>query len=459
MSSNLPTPAGPAPDGVGGVPPPNPRAHIRLEATPADLPSAAPAARLRRLPRAALALLLVGLILGGAGLWHSLRTRREWRQIEDALQRRELEAAAALLERRLERRPADAAAWLLAARTARRLGRYGEAERYLNRCQQVGGVTDATRLEWDLFRVQQGDLADIHTRLRKTVHPDDPDAPLVLEALARGYLACGRLRDVLEACDLWLSLQPDHARPWLWRGGVFEQLENFHQALADYGNALEVAPDDREVRLALAGLLVRARRPGPAVEHYQHVLARWPDDEEALLGLAGCRIEQGRSGDALPHLERVLKADPAPARALVLRGKAALELRDPAQAEGWLTRAVRQAPDDAEALHLLLLSLRGQGKYTEADGLAPRLEALRADIARLSELTRFIAADPDDAHQRHEAGVVALRLGRYDEGVRWLLSALRARGDHRPTHAALAEHFRRQGDPRAEEYRRLAQTP
>src|SRR5262249_10606462 len=206
----------------------------------------------------------------------------EWRQAEAALGRHDLASAAAHLDRYLQRRPRDTAAWFLAARTARRLGCYPEAEQYLNRCQQLGGVTDATRLEWDLLRVQQGDLGDVHTRLRMTITPDHPDAPLVLEALARGYLKCDRLLDVLEACDLWVSRQPDHPWPWLWRGGIFERLGNYHRALADYRRALENAPEDREVRLALGALLARGRQPGAAAEQFEYLLERSPDDEEAL---------------------------------------------------------------------------------------------------------------------------------------------------------------------------------
>jgi tetratricopeptide (TPR) repeat protein len=448
LSSNAPTPAGPAPD-----------AALRVEARPAGLSSPPPPPSPRRRRRAWLLLPLAALALAGAWLWQAYRVRAEWRQAEAALARHDLAAAADHLDRYLQRRPQDAAGWFLAARTARRLGRYPEAERYLTRCQQLGGVTDATRLEWDLFRVQQGDLGDIHTRLRLTIPPDHPDAPLVLEALARGYLKCDRLRDVLEACDLWVGRQPDHPWPWLWRGGVYERLGNYHQALADYRRALENAPEDREVRLALGALLARGRQPAAAAEQFEYVLARRPDEPEALLGLAGCRVEQGRAGEAVPLLERVLAAGQAPARALFLRGKAALDRRDPADAERWLTQAVRQAPDDPEALHVLTLALRAQGKDAEADQLGPRLEALRRDVNRLNELIRAVARAPDDAGPRHEAGVVALRLGRADEGVRWLLGALRARGDHHPTHAALAEHFARLGDPRAEYHRRLAGPP
>jgi hypothetical protein len=110
-------------------------------------------------------------------------------------------------------------------------------------------------------------------------------------------------------------------------------------------------------------------------------------------------------------------------------------------------------------LHQLTLALRAHGEDAEADRLVPRVEALRKDSARLDELVRIIARNPDAAGPRHEAGVLALRLGRADDGVRYLEGALRTRGDHRPSHAALAEHFRRGGDSRAEIHQKLAEEP
>jgi tetratricopeptide (TPR) repeat protein len=158
-------------------------------------------------------------------------------------------------------------------------------------------------------------------------------------------------------------------------------------------------------------------------------------------------------------LERVLASDSANAKALVLLGRVALEQGDALLAEKNLTRAIEHSPDDHEAIHQLILALRILGKNDEADRLAPRLEAIRQDIERLDKLIRQIAYDPEDAALRHDAGVVALRLGRDDDGVRWLESALRCPGDHRASHAALAEHFARHDDPRADLHRRLAQGP
>jgi tetratricopeptide (TPR) repeat protein len=397
------------------------------------------------------------LVLGW--FWQFHRVQSEWQQAQAALDRHDLDNASVHLDRYLKDRPGDPAAWFLAGRTARRLGNYSQAEEYLTKCQQIGGVTDATRLEWDLFRVQQGDLGDTDVRLRATVSPQHPDVSLVLEALARGYLSDGRLMDALEACELWVAQKPDDPWSWLWRGRLHERLVEPDQAITDYEQALRIAPHDRSARLALGALLLQRRQVDQAAEHFEQVLQRFPDDVDALTGLASCRIDQGQSARAMPLLEQLLAKDPRAAATLVLLGKAALDQGDARRAAQWLEKAVQYAPENIEASHQFILALRAQGEHAKADLIAPRLEALNRDITRFDWLTQAIARNPADAALRQEAGTIALRLGRNDDGVRWLQSALRCPGDHRPSHAALAEYFAQQNDPRAEVHRRLAQAP
>jgi tetratricopeptide (TPR) repeat protein len=425
------------------------------------VPASVPHRRARRRLRYLLLLpLLVGLVLGVCWAWQWNRARREWREAQEALQRYDLLTAAARLGRYLEHEPRDCAAWFQAARTARRLGRLEEAERLLERCQECGGVTEATRLEWDLLRVQQGDLGDVDARLRRTIGPNHPDALLVLEALLLGYLQAERLPDALQACQFGERIDPKAPWPLVCRVWIYERMSQWERALETAQRAVAVAPEDREARLALGRMWHRHALPGAAAEQFEHVLAHWPDDEGALLGLAECRIDQGRADDAVLLLDRVLAANPSSSSALFFRGKATLVQGDRAAAEGYLRQAVNLAPDDAEALYLLVSCLRARGQEAEAGPLAERVEELRNAVLRLDALIWATARQPDAAEPRHEAGVLCLKIGRQKEGLRWLQSALRAKGDHRPTHAALADYYLHHGDPsRAETHRRQAETP
>jgi tetratricopeptide (TPR) repeat protein len=401
----------------------------------------------RRARLAALALALAAALgAGGYVGWDHYRARREWREAESALARRDLAAAAAHLDRYRALRPEDPAGWFQSARAARRRGQFADAKHDLAECERLGGPTDATRLERDLLLVQQGILGEADVRLRATVGPDHPDAPFVLEALARGYILAERWPDARQACELWRAVQPEHPWPWLWAGWIAERLIDMDRAAELYRRAVELAPDDRDARVAFARVLLRQRDPAAAAAHYQWVLERDPEDAEALLGLAQCRVEAGRAGEAVPMLDRVLARDPSSALAAALRGRAAMEGGDPAGAERWLRQAVRADAGDAESLHLLVQCLRAQRRDAEAEPLAARLESLQKDLRRLAELVRTITPQLADAAPCHEAGVIALRVGRAKQGAGLLQEALRRKGDHRPTHAALADYYRRAGD-------------
>jgi len=415
----------------------------------------------RRWWRYALAIVLgAGLVAGGVWLWHWYQVRQTWGAVQAALGRFDLGAAAAALDRYLELESADAAAWFQAARTARRRGKAADAERFLERCQQLGGVTDATLLEWDLLRVQQGRLEEIAPRLRMGIGPDHPDALLVLEALARGYIKRERLLDALQACGLWLERQTDHPRPWYWRGWIYQRIRDSDRALKDYRRAVELAPDDPELRLALGGLLIQLYQPEGASEHFQAVLKRSSANDDALRGLAACRLEQGRAKEAVALLDQLPPDKATAPYAFLLRGKAALQRGDFAGAEPWLRKVVERAPDEVEALHGLIQCLRALGRDAEVEPLAQRLEQLRRDLERLDKLIRLVGRRPDEVALRHEAGVIALRIGQTEEALRWLESALQCPGDQRPTHAVLAEHYRRQGDTElAEFHKREAKAP
>lgn len=391
-------------------------------------------------------LVVVGALAAvGYWRWDHHRARRAWEDAEQAIARRDLPAAAASLDRYLALRPDDPAGWFQAARTARRRGQFADAKRSLAEYERLGGAADRVRIERDLLLVQQGVIGEADVRLRSTVNPDHPDVGLVLEALARGYILTERWADARQACELWRVVEPDAPMAWLWGGWVCERMVQVEQAAEFYRRALELAPDDRDVRVAFARVQLRQRNPPGAVPHYEWVLERNPDDAEALLGLAECRIDTGRVPDAVPLIDRVLSREPTSNLAVALRGRAAMEGGDPAAAERWLRQAVQAEPADAEALHLLVLSLRAQRKDEEAGRLARRLEALQQDLRRLTELTRTISPQLKDSGPCYEAGVIALRIGRTQQGLNLFEEALRRNANHRPTHAALAAHYRKAG--------------
>ena len=388
---------------------------------------------------------LIGVVFAvifGVREWGRIRVESAWKDVQDSLAGHDLTPAAVALNHYLTLRPDDAAAWFQASRIARRQGNFPEAKRFLARFEDLGGASADIRLERDLLLVQQGLIVGVDQRLRASVGPEHPDVRFVLEALARGYILIEKWADARQACELWRAVEPDAPQAWLWGGFVCERMVQVDQAAEFYLHALELDPDDRDSHLSYARILVRQRNPAGALPHYEWVLARHPDNADALLGLAQCRIDGGQFEEALPSIDRVLHLHPSSNLAMALRGRVAMEGGDPAGAEKWLRQAFTAEPSDAETLYLLIRCLRSENKNEEADLLAGRLEALQKDLRQLTELLRQIGPRLADAGPCCEAGVIALRIGRTQQGLNLLQDGLRRPGDHRPIHAALARHYR-----------------
>jgi|GEM_PF-906582 len=370
------------------------------------------------------------------------RTARLWEEGQEALRRQDPKAALVSLEQFAARKPKDLEGLFLAGRTARRLGKFPEAKRYLAAYEDLGGNKDRVRLERDLMLVQQGLIGDTDKRLRASVGPDHPDVTLVLEALARGYMQAERWADARQACALWRAVDGKAPWAWLWGGRVCERMVQMDQALEFYTKALELAPEDRDARVAFARLQLRQKNPVTAKPHLQWVLERFPEDEEALLGMADCLAAEARGPEAQVLVDKVLAINPHSNLAMGLKGKILLEGGDGTAAEPFLRKAWLAEPADVEALHSLVRALRIQGKGAEAAELEKKQEALQKDLKRLNELMRLIGPQTPDLGPCLEAAEIALRVGRTEQGLNLLDDALRRKGDHRPVHAALARYYR-----------------
>jgi len=139
------------------------------------------------------------------------------------------------------------------------------------------------------------------------------------------------------------------------------------------------------------------------------------------------------------------------------RGRLALDEGEPAQAESWLRQAVARAPYDRQANYNLYQCLRQRGRANEANQCRAALERIDADLKRIDTVLRAVLKAPSDASLRSEAGVIFLRNGEPQKGLRWLALALQEDPGYLPAHQALAEYYDHAGQPDlAARHRRLA---
>lgn len=372
-----------------------------------------------------------------------------FRAAQQALRQRDFDRARGHLASCLQVWTTSARTHLLAARAAWRSGFYDAADEHLAICRRQQLGADALQRERALVQLQRGDTAAENV-LCTRVERDDPETPLILEILIQHYVSSYRLPRALDALNAFLRRRPNDAQALLGRGWVWEQFFDFGRAAQDYQRAVHTDPENDAARLRLAETLLITGPASAALEHLETVRQRQPGNAAVLLALARSHRQLGQLKEAKLLLGRLLSRLPsgAPDRDGVVlgeRGRLALDEGEPVQAERWLQQAIALLPYDRQVNYNLYQCLQQQGRTEEACPYRLSLQRMDADLQRLDKLLKEVLRAPNDAALRSEAGVIFLRNGEAEKGLRWLTMALQQDPWHRPTHQALADYYERAG--------------
>lgn len=375
----------------------------------------------------------------------------------EALERQQLECASEHLRMQLREAPGDSRAVFLAARTARRLDDYAAAERLLHSFENQFDANPASELEWALLSVQQGDLGAQERTLRAFVEDQHAEAPLILEALAKGYGNVGQWSEMLRFLNVLLEQAPDHVLALVLRGQAFVQLRQDQKAVADYRRGLELDGGSHRARLGLAEALARLGCLPEATAEFEALRKKDAQAPAVILGLARCRHDACELDAAERLLDELLARQPDHEATLVERARLALRRGRPGAAELCAARAVKLAPRNREALAVLQRCSVVLGKTAQAEDCLARLKTCEAEEVQGGKLWLRLQHSPRDPELRHQVAEWHQRNGREAEALRWFFATLLADPNHGRTHAALAEHFDRARQPlRRDHHRRQA---
>ena len=401
----------------------------------------------RRRPRAALVTILGVLVFCGIGGWRY--SVYQWREAQLALKEERLADARGRLGYCLTVWPYSSSVHLLAARTARLSGDLETAETHLNRCLRLeGGPSQAVQLEFLLFRVQAGELDEVAEPLFATVETGHPEAPVILQTLARAYMHRMRYKLASSCLSRWIDLRPDEVKAYHWRGWVLERLGNHQGAAEDYRRALELDPDLIPVRLRLAEMLLEDKKTPEAVPHLERLYGQVPDNPQVRARLGTCRYLQGRTDEARRLLESAAEQLPRDPGVHVALANLDLEDGRGEEAERRLRALLELEPADTEALFVLVSALRLQGRNDEATAALKKYEQKREVVERTNTLLSTVVDSPKaGADDYAETGRLLIEIGRFKEGTYWLNRALERDPSNQQAHRALADYYERKGDP------------
>lgn len=213
-----------------------------------------------------------------------------------------------------------------------------------------------------------------------------------------------------------LAIKPDYLNANNNLGHALAELGRPAEAIPFYRVALRT-PSGRlelEVRNNLANALSDLGQLPEAMEHYAFVLTRAPDHVNALNGSAVALAMQGNLAEAKARLERSLRLAPDNASALNNLGNVCAMLKEFDAAVRHYRRAAELKPGDGFGFLQAAALLLQQEKFAEA-----------AD-----NFSRALALKPVNPDAHANLGLALARLGRRDEALRALRTALQQKPDH-----------------------------
>ncbi len=273
----------------------------------------------------------------------------------------------------------------------------------------------------------------------------------------------GQLAEAAAAYQDCIATQPARIDVRSNLGAVYVRMGRFGDAIAQYREALRMAPPELapKLRLNLALAYYKSSQLPAAAAELEPLHAAQPGDLNLVLLLADCHLRMGEFQKAIDVAAPLESAHQDDAALDYVLGMALIRSGRIAEGQVRVDRILRRG-DSAEGHFLLGSALFGAGDYPGAVKELNRAAALNADLPSLQSylgrallftgdadgavaaFRKELAADPNDFDANFQLASILARRGRQQEARELLDRALQVRPDSAEARAALASGFRLQ---------------
>lgn len=233
-----------------------------------------------------------------------------------------------------------------------------------------------------------------------------------------------------------IMLDPDFAKPYLWRGMTNENLGNFEKAMEDYSRAIEANPGYISALCKRGSLRSILGENNKALDDFNSAILTDPSYAEAFVGRGLVFRELEEFERAIGDFNRAIDIDPDFDKAYLWRGFAHYATGNYREAIEDLNQSLEINPEYEEAYVCRALTYHDMGEYEASiddnnNALDINPESAMAYCGRglsyketgelaqaLSDFEMAIEIDPDynDAYDRR--GTLNYELGRDEEALR-----------------------------------------
>ncbi len=233
----------------------------------------------------------------------------------------------------------------------------------------------------------QGDISGAVELLRRAMqqYPDNVDNYLRFAAMANDGAS---FRTGIAVLDLGIGKLPGSAALHLARGVLYSQLTDYDKAVADFARANELNPRLAVVDAAKGVMESQQKKNGAALETFRVAARQRPDDALTQFLLAEALSEQGpteRNSDQQEEIDaanRAVKLDPTLVAARDLLAGFYLQQGQSDRAQQQSELALKEDPNDQQAIFHLILAMRKGDRKAEVPMLVKRLTELRRSEAK-----------------------------------------------------------------------------